>query len=66
MNYTYIAPPDQNDQCLVHKLGCSDMPPPHECTAAAEGANKEKTLSNAKMQAPSNADHIELCRKCWP
>jgi len=66
MNYTYIAPPDLNGKRLVHRFGCPNMPPPHECRTAAEGANKAKTLSNAKTQAASDADHVELCRKCWP
>lgn len=66
MNYTYIAPFDKNDKRLVHKFRCTDKPPPHECMTAAEGSNKEQTLSNAKSQIPSDAAYIELCKKCWP
>lgn len=67
MSYAYIAPPNKNGKRLVHKeLRCKDMPHPDECRTAYLAPDKEKTLANAKSQASSDAEHVELCKKCWP
>lgn len=62
----FIAPLDENNKRLVHKLGCANRPPIHDCREAVEGPTKEKSLSNAKSQVPHDAEYVELCSKCWP